>query len=152
MVQKKVGCQVAEINTAVFDLNKAMEDAAKMGWKEFRRFTSPEPPVQAHVANAKMGDNEVYLTVMASTEEGSPIDRFLKKRGEGIFSITLFCDDLDDVIKRWKAAGVEFVIEKPWELKGHQLLGKTFKRSRVTWSKPKGPAHGLVFELWQHEE
>ncbi len=146
------GVRVTEINMAVYDLDEAMNDYDKMGFEEFRRFEAPEVPVQAKVANARLGDNDVVLTVMASTESGSPIDRFLQKRGEGIFSITIFCDNLDETIERFKSAGVGFVLEEPRVIENNSLLGKTYRRSKVTWSRPKGAAHGLLFELWEHQE
>ena len=140
------GVKVTEINVAVRDLDKAVADYEKMGFEEVHRGGSSVPPVQSRFSNLSFGD-DCLLTLMESTDPGSPIDRFIQKRGEGLFSITLMVPDLDEIQEKLKAAGVELVLDKPLEAENGIIFAMDYKKLRANYAKPTGPTHGVVIEL-----
>lgn len=56
---------------------------------------------------------EARIELLEPTGEGSPIGRFLDRRGEGINHLTLRVDDLDAALARLGERGVEVVGEAP---------------------------------------
>ncbi len=70
-------------------------------------------------------------------EEGTPVDRFLKQRGEGIHHICLEVEDIDEAIRELINKGIEFVSEKP---------AKGAGGSRIVFLKPQN-INGVLIEL-----
>jgi len=70
-------------------------------------------------------------------EEGTPVDRFLKQRGEGIHHICLEVEDIDEAIRELKNKGIEFVSEKP---------AKGAGGSRIVFLRPEN-INGVLIEL-----
>jgi methylmalonyl-CoA/ethylmalonyl-CoA epimerase len=71
------------------------------------------------IASFPVGDAVVELT--AATDEGSPIAKFIEKRGEGIHHIAFEVEDIQAELDRLKAAGVRLINEKPTE-GAHDML------------------------------
>ena len=131
--------KISEISIAVKDLEQAVTDYGKMGFEVTQIEEDTTPPIQARWVVASQGQGDVALSLMESTEAGSPIDKFIQRRGEGIFSISLRVTDLDGEIEKLKAKGAEFVLDKPQ--KSEYLAG------RLNFTKPSALTHGVVFEL-----
>ncbi|MBI4284710.1 MAG: VOC family protein [Chloroflexi bacterium] len=146
MVNIWAGSVVAEINIVVRNLDQAVEDYKKMGFRELYRGGNLEPPVQSRWSNMGFGGNTM-ITIMESTEPGSPIDRFIEKKGEGLFSISFKIPDMDRVVEGLKAAGCQLVLDKPAEEENSIIFATNYKKLRNNYVKPRGPTHGVVFEL-----
>jgi len=129
--------KISEISIAVKDLEQAVTDYEKMGFEVTQREEDTTPPIQARWAVVSQGD--IALSLMESTEAGSPIDRFIQRRGEGLFSISLKVTDLDGEMEKLKAKGAEFVLDKPAK--------SEYLAERLNWTKPSALTHGVVFEL-----
>ena len=75
----------------------------------------PEVPLDdadgAQIAGLAAGESLVEL--LRPTESGSPIGKFLAKRGPGIHHICFVVDDLDGALARCQAAGVRLIDHTP---------------------------------------
>ena len=75
----------------------------------------PEVPLDdadgAQIAGLAAGESLVEL--LQPTESGSPIGKFLAKRGPGIHHICFVVDDLDGALARCQAAGVRLIDHTP---------------------------------------
>lgn len=75
----------------------------------------PEVPLDdadgARIAGLQSGDSLVEL--LEASEPGSPIAKFVEKRGPGIHHVCFVVDDLDGSLERCRAAGLRLVDEVP---------------------------------------
>ena len=75
----------------------------------------PETPLDdsdgARIAGLTAGESLVEL--LEPAEPGSPIARFIEKRGPGIHHICFVVDDLDDMLARCRASGIRLIDETP---------------------------------------
>lgn len=65
--------------------------------------------VRAHFLPA----GECLLELLEATAPGSPIARFLEKRGPGLHHVALAVDDIDGALAELRAAGVRLIDETP---------------------------------------
>ncbi|MCX6358123.1 MAG: methylmalonyl-CoA epimerase [Candidatus Aureabacteria bacterium] len=80
-----------------------------LGLKNIRIQDVPEQKVR--VAMVRIG--EVKVELLEPLGEGSPVQKFIEKRGEGIHHIALSTDDIHGEIRRLRAAGIQLVTENP---------------------------------------
>lgn len=139
--------RVTEISIAVRDLEKATADmGSALGLHTYAKVTEePEPPIQARFVGFGIPGSAVF-GLMESTVEGSPIDRFVQSRGEGIFSISLEVDDIEATMRDWRERGIEFVLEESMETKG-PVAGRHWNRMKINFTRPNPLLHGVVFEI-----
>ena len=75
----------------------------------------PESPLDdadgARIAGLAAGESLVEL--LAPSRPGSPIAKFLEKRGPGLHHICFAVDDLDAALARCRAAGIVLIDETP---------------------------------------
>jgi hypothetical protein len=83
---------------------------------------------------------------MSALGDGTPIAKFLEKRGEGIFSFTFVVDDIEGITAAWEAAGVRFVLKEPIEIYDQYSAGVPIPVIRGNWTRPS-TLHGIVIEL-----
>ncbi len=123
---------IRDVSIAVHDLDVAMEDfKAKLGLEPRYIQEEGRPPVQVRTALYSLGG--AGLSLMASSEEGSPIDRFLKRRGEGLFSVTVEVEDIKAAVAEMRA------------FKSHDGM---YARALMNFTRPHS-THGVVFEVQQ---
>jgi methylmalonyl-CoA/ethylmalonyl-CoA epimerase len=65
----------------------------------------------ARIAGLAAGESLVEL--LEPAEPGSPIDKYIAKRGPGIHHICFAVDDLDATLERCRDAGVRLIDEEP---------------------------------------
>ncbi len=92
----------------------------------------------AHIAGLAAGDSLVEL--LQPSESGSPIAKFLAKRGPGIHHICFAVDDIDMMLERCRAAGIALIDERP-------RLGAEGKR--IAFLHPKATG-GVLVELSEY--
>ena len=102
----------------------------------------PDPPVQSRFASLRCGD--ATLAVMESTASGSPIDRFVTARGEGLFSITFEVDDIEAAMAHFRDCGAEFVCEEPVRLTDYSTGFDTYRECLVNFTHPRSTARILI--------
>jgi methylmalonyl-CoA/ethylmalonyl-CoA epimerase len=92
----------------------------------------------AKIAGFAAGDALVEL--FEPVDPGSPIARFLDKRGPGIHHVCLAVDNLDTMLEQCRAAGVTLVDETP-------RIGAEGKR--IAFLHPRSTA-GILVELTEY--
>ncbi|WP_181350034.1 methylmalonyl-CoA epimerase [Thalassobacillus sp. CUG 92003] len=92
---------------------------------------------QVKVAFLKIGESNIEL--LEPLSDGSPIQAFLTKRGEGIHHIAFEVDDIHNRLAQYKELGVPLINEAP-KSGAHQ--------SEIAFLHPKA-AHGVLYELCQ---
>lgn len=102
----------------------------------------PEVPLDdadgARIAGLAAGDSLVEL--LQPKESGSPIAKFLAKRGPGIHHICFAVDDLDGTLQRCRAAGLRLIDQEP-------RIGAEGKR--IAFLHPSSTA-GVLIELTEY--
>ena len=75
----------------------------------------PEVPLVAAVGAsiAGLAAGESLVELLEAKEAGSPIARFVEKRGPGIHHVCFAVDDLDGTLERCRAAGLRLIDETP---------------------------------------
>jgi methylmalonyl-CoA/ethylmalonyl-CoA epimerase len=92
----------------------------------------------ARIVGFSAGDSLVEL--LEGDNPASPITRFVTKRGPGIHHICFSVDDLDAMLERCRAAGIQLIDEKP-------RIGAEGKR--IAFLHPKSTG-GVLVELSDH--
>ena len=102
--------KIEHIGIAVADLKKS-EDL-------FEKLLGKKPYKKEEVASEgvvtsffKIGNQKIEL--LKSREKDSPIQKFIKKRKEGVHHIALHVDSIKDEIERLKKLGFEFISTIP---------------------------------------
>lgn len=102
----------------------------------------PEVPLDdsdgARIAGLSAGDSLVEL--LQPDQSGSPIAKFLEKRGPGLHHICFAVDDIDNMLARCRAAGIQLIDETP-------RLGAEGKR--IAFLHPRSTA-GVLVELTEY--
>jgi methylmalonyl-CoA/ethylmalonyl-CoA epimerase len=83
---------------------------------------------------------EPLVELLEPDDPDSPVARFLAKRGPGVHHICFAVDDLDAMLERCRAAGVELIDEKP-------RVGAEGKR--IAFLHPRSTG-GVLVELSDH--
>ena len=102
----------------------------------------PEVPLDdadgARIRGLAAGESLVEL--LEAAEPGSPIARYLDKRGPGIHHVCFSVDDLDATLARCRAASIRLIDEVP-------RIGAEGKR--IAFLHPSATA-GVLIELSEH--
>ena len=93
---------------------------------------------RVRVAMVPVGESRLEL--LEPTDEQSPIEKFMAKRGEGIHHIALSVDNIEEALERFKAAGVRLIDPIP---------RKGAHNTRVAFIHPS-TTHGVLLELVEH--
>jgi methylmalonyl-CoA/ethylmalonyl-CoA epimerase len=132
MPPQPLGTRIAHIGIAVRGLDEILpfyRDILGM----------PEVPLDdadgARIAGLAAGDSLVEL--LEATSPGSPIARFVEKRGPGIHHICFAVDDLEGTMERCRNAGIRLIDDTP-------RIGAEGKR--IAFLHPSGTA-GVLVEL-----
>src|ERR1700674_3349345 len=83
---------------------------------------------------------EPLVELLEADDPASPIARFVAKRGPGIHHICFSVDDLDAMLERCRAAGIQLLDERP-------RIGAEGKR--IAFLHPKSTG-GVLVELSDH--
>jgi len=126
--------KIDHICVAVKDLDQASQVwAALLGKGEPDREYRHEPE-GIHVRGYAVG--EAYLEIMSSTREGSDIDRFIAKRGEGIMLLSFKVPDTEAAIKILTEKGFTMIDQTP----------RVWRQSRYAFVDPKF-MNGVLVEI-----
>jgi len=116
---------------------RSIDDAAKFyeGILNLKLTKKIEVP-QRKIRIAFVLVSETKLELLESIEEGSVIDKFIQKKGEGIHHICFEVEDFDKVVAELKVKKVELVDEPRIGAEG----------KRIVFLQPKN-AFGVLIEL-----
>lgn len=136
------------INVATGELDETLEKWRKLGLGTLPPARMPQPPIEITDVTVPLGAFGA-VSVIAPTGPGSPVQRFLDKRGAGAYSIAVRVDSLSEVMREWKAAGVEWVLPMPQELPPGTPAGRYMpERLKVNWVKPASLG-GIMLEVFE---
>lgn len=136
------------VNVATADLEDSLARYSAMGLSTLPPSHMPEPPAEITDVTLPIGDAG-SISVITPTGDGSPVKRFLEKRGEGVYSIAVRVDDLEEAMREWAAAGMEWVLDAPYEFPpGNPAARYVPERLRVNWVKPSS-LHGVMLECFE---
>jgi methylmalonyl-CoA/ethylmalonyl-CoA epimerase len=126
--------QIDHICIAVRNLPKAMKHWGQLLGKDKPdlEYTHDEEAIK--VARYYVG--EVGYELMCSTREGSDVDNFIKKRGEGVMLISFKVPDTVAAIETLINNNYEMIDQKP----------RVWEDSRYAFLKP-GPMNGVLVEV-----
>jgi methylmalonyl-CoA epimerase len=91
---------------------------------------------------AVLGVGDSALELMEATENDSPVQRFIDKRGEGIHHITFEVDDIEAELSKLRASNISLINESP--VKG-------IEGALIAFVHP-GSTGGVLVELTQTTE
>lgn len=130
--------RIAHIGVAVKDVDQA----AKVFTEMLPLKLESKEPVGKDLLTAFIPVGDTNFELVQSTTEGSAIDKFIAKKGEGVQHIALEVDDVFAACEELKAAGVPLTSEAPWD--GAHNAKVLFIHPKVT--------HGVLIELCQYPE
>lgn len=129
------GTSIAHIGIAVADLAAILPFYREI-------LDLPEEPLDdsdgAQITGLRAGD--VLIELLHSDQSGSPVAKFLAKRGPGIHHICFAVEDIDSTLERCRAAGIALIDEVP-------RLGAEGKR--IAFLHPRSTA-GVLVELTEY--
>jgi methylmalonyl-CoA epimerase len=125
------------INVAVKNLDAAVERyEAVFGVKAER--LAAEDFAFPGLSGAKLDVNGFYLTLIASSSPDSSVAKFLERKGEGVFLLSVAVDQIDQDTEALKRRGLQFILDK----------SATGAFGAVNFVHPKS-MHGVQVEIYQ---
>lgn len=140
-----------EIHCAVRDVDAAARDLAELfGLAVGPEVIQTQPPEEVRFRNLFLGNRPVLAIIEPATET-SAIGRFLERRGEGIFSISLRVPDLAAYMARVKAAGIALLFDEPKVAHATRIGPAALAAARINWVRPQAAANRVLFEIQEYE-
>jgi len=126
--------QIDHICVAVRDLPKAMAHWGRLFGKDKPDLEYTHDEEDIKVARYYVG--EVGYELMCSTREGSDVDNFIKKRGEGVMLISFKVPDTAAAMETLNNRNYAMIDQKP----------RVWEDSRYAFLNP-GPMNGVLVEI-----
>jgi methylmalonyl-CoA/ethylmalonyl-CoA epimerase len=134
------------VNVAARNPEDAVAKYRNLGLSALPAFHMPEPPAEIVDISLPIGEQGA-ISVISPTGPGSPVQRFLDKRGEGIYSIAVRVDDLEAAMREWR--DVQWVLSEPYEFaSGNPAARYVPDKLRVNWVKPSS-LNGVILECFE---
>lgn len=140
-IQKAVKFQkIDHVGIAVKDLNSAITKYEKLGFK----LVSREVIAKQEVEVAMFAIGMSFIELIASTKEGSVIDRFIKKNNGngGIQQLAITVSDINSELERLKQEGIRLI---------NQQAVDGAHGTKVAFIHPKD-TEGVLLELCEHQQ
>jgi hypothetical protein len=141
--------KLLEVNLAVRKIEDAMPKFVALGLREMGIWNVEHPPVETRTTSFPIGDSN--LSLIEPLVDRDPVARFLAKFGEGIFSLTLLVDGIEELMTQWRQADVDFVLQEPLEMRNVRIVGHRIPVVLENWTRPS-TLHGTVIELQDHRD
>lgn len=136
------------VNVAVSDIDVAAAKYKAIGLPALPPFRMPAPPAEIVDVSIPVGPMGA-VSLISPLGPGSPVKRFLDKRGEGVYSIAVRVDSLDEVMAEWSAIGMAWVLPEPYEFdSGNPAARYIPEKLRVNWVKPSS-LNGVMLECFE---
>ncbi|MCC7372379.1 MAG: VOC family protein [Chloroflexi bacterium] len=140
-----------EIHCAVQDVDAAAGELSELfGLEVGPEVVQAQPPEEVRFRNLYLDDRPVLALIEPATET-STIGRFLNRRGEGIFSISLRVPDLDAYSARVKAAGIALLFDEPKVAHATRIGSDALASARINWVRPQPASNRVLFEIQEYE-
>lgn len=142
--------ELLTINVATGDLDGMVARWKAIGLDALPPSHMPEPPAEITDVTLPIGPIG-SVSLIAATGPGSPVKRFIEKRGEGVYSIAVRVDSLQEVMAEWGSAGMQWVLPKPYVFpKPHPAARYMVERLKINWVKPASLG-GVMLEVFEFE-
>jgi methylmalonyl-CoA/ethylmalonyl-CoA epimerase len=108
--------RISHIGIAVADLDSAIKNfglVAGGGVSEVCEVADQQVRVAMISGAGDSGGHGTCLELVAPTSAGSPVARFIEKRGEGLHHICLYVENIRQVLQELKEAGISLIDEAP---------------------------------------
>lgn len=136
------------VNVATSDLDNTVAKWRALGLPSLPAVHLPDPPAEITDVTLSI-DPAAAISVIAPTGSGSPVQRFLDRRGEGAYSIAVRVDSLTEAMREWAAAGIEWVLAEPYEFPPGSAAGRYVpERLKANWVKPSS-LNGVMLEVFE---
>jgi hypothetical protein len=134
------------VNIATRDGVAMSEKYRAFGLSALPAFPMPAPPAEIVDITLPIGEQGA-VSIISPTSPNSTVQRFIDKRGEGVYSIAVRVDDLEGAMREWP--GVSWVLDKPYEFEsGNPAARYVPDKLRVNWIKPSSLG-GVMLECFE---
>jgi methylmalonyl-CoA/ethylmalonyl-CoA epimerase len=139
--------RIGTINVAVGDALAAGRLFSRLGLptRQDDLVRLPDRPAQINYVQAPVGESS--LSFVEPADPDSPVARFLERRGEGLFSLSIEVRGLDALMAAWRAAGVEWVLDAPMRFAAGP--GRP-EGGAANWTRPRTTL-GLIIEVIERD-
>jgi methylmalonyl-CoA/ethylmalonyl-CoA epimerase len=142
---------INEIHCAVRDVDLAARDLARLfGFEVGPLVRQPQPPEQVRYRNLYLGDRPV-LAIIGPEGEGSTVQRFLDRRGPGIFSISMRVADGAAFKERVSRAGLPLLFEEPKTPHDARIGPWELDKVKIWWVRPVPQTARVLFEAQEFD-
>lgn len=125
------------LNVAVKNLDEAVARYEAVFGVKAERLTARDFAFPG-LSGAKLDVNGFYLTLIASSSPDSSVAKFLERKGEGMFLLSVAVDHIDQDTEALKRCGLQFILDK----------SATGAFGAVNFVHPKS-MHGVQVEIYQ---
>ena len=140
--------ELITVNVATRDLDGTLAKWRALGLSGLPPVHMPAPPAEITDVTLPLGPAGA-VSVIAPTGPGSPVQRFLEKRGEGAYSIAVRVDSLAEVMREWSASGIQWVLPEPYQFPPGNAAGRYVpERLLANWVKPASLG-GVLLEVFE---
>lgn len=139
-----------EVHCAVHDVDEASATLAILfGLEVGPVVVQPHPPEEVRFRNLFRHGMPVFAIIQPATETSS-IHRFLARRGEGMFSVSMRVADCAATGDRLRAAGIEMLRTEPNHVDATRIGPVALDAAEINWVKPNVATGKVLFELQQY--
>jgi methylmalonyl-CoA/ethylmalonyl-CoA epimerase len=139
-----------ELHCAVRDVGAAAKDLGRLlGFEVGPAVVQAQPPEEVRYHNLYVGDRPVLALIEPATSTSS-IHRFLARRGEGVFTISMRVPDGRAYYKRLREAGLEFLFETPKHVHHARIGPLELTEAGIQWIKPQPASNRVLFEIQEY--
>jgi hypothetical protein len=140
--------ELLTVNIAVRDTGGIAAKLAAFGLPSLPPSVMRDPPAEIVDVSVPVGASGA-ISLIEPTSSGSPVSRFLEKRGEGLYSITVRVDSLEEVMREWSMHGVAWVLAVPYEFPSGTPAARYMpEKLRANWIKPAS-LNGVMLEVFE---
>lgn len=136
------------INVAVSDMKEARQRYEAIGLTALAPAEWPNPPIQMTDVTMEFPLAHTAISLIEPWEGTGPVEKFISKRGEGVYSVAVRVDDLEKAMRDWRELGMEWVSDEPAEVPGARAASYVADRVLVNWVKPK-TFGGVLLEVFE---
>ncbi|MFG1360495.1 VOC family protein [Xanthobacter pseudotagetidis] len=139
--------KIGTINVAVSDAMAAGRLFSRLGLpaRQADLVRLPERPAQINYLQSPVGESS--LSFVEPSDPGSPVARFLERRGEGLFSLSIEVRGLKELMAAWRAAGVAWVLDEPMRFTAGP--GRP-EGGAANWTRPRTTL-GMIIEVIERD-
>tara|TARA_Y100000588_G_C13929337_1_gene785060 strand:- start:147 stop:614 length:468 start_codon:yes stop_codon:yes gene_type:complete len=136
------------VNYAVSNESGILQKFKALGLEEVEANIMPDPPAQIKDVTFPIGEQGAF-SIVTPTDSMSTVQKFLDRRGDGVFSIAVRVDNLAEAMEEWRQHGIEWVLPKPYIFPpGTNAARYRVEKLIANWIKP-GSLNGLLMECFQ---